>query len=68
MGSQLVFLSVAAVTVLSGATATAITLTVDTRAKPAAKSLVDGLMQIALLGAGALVALYERWRIRKTPA
>jgi hypothetical protein len=39
------------------ATATAITLTVDTRARPVAKSLVDGLMQIALLGAGALVAL-----------
>jgi hypothetical protein len=49
--------SVAAVTMLGGATATAITLTVDTRARPAAKSLVDGSMQIALLGAGALVAL-----------
>jgi hypothetical protein len=43
--------------ILSGATATVITLTVDTHARPAARSLVDGLMQIELLGAGALVAL-----------
>jgi hypothetical protein len=57
MESQIVFLSVAAVTVLRGATATAITLTVDTRSRPAARSLVDGLMQITLLGAGALVAM-----------
>jgi hypothetical protein len=59
MESQLVFLSVATVTVLSGATATVITLTVDVRSKPGIQSLVEGLMRIAILGAGALVALTD---------
>jgi hypothetical protein len=57
MESQLVLLSVAAVTVLSGAAATIITLTVDGRKRPLIQSVVEGLMRIALLGAGTLVAL-----------
>jgi hypothetical protein len=57
MESQLVLISVAAVTVLSGATATILTLTVDVRKRPLMHSLVEGLMRIALLGAGTLVAL-----------
>jgi hypothetical protein len=57
MESQLVLISVAAVTVLSGATATILTLAVDVRKRPLMHSLVEGLMRIALLGAGTLVAL-----------
>jgi hypothetical protein len=59
MESQLVFLSIATVTVLSGATATVITLTVDVRSRPGIQSLVEGLMRIAILGAGTLVALTD---------
>jgi hypothetical protein len=57
MESQLVFIAVAAVTVLSGATAIILTLTVDVSKRPLMQSLVEGLMRIALLGAGTLVAL-----------
>jgi hypothetical protein len=57
MDSQLVLMSVAAVTVLSGAAATILTLTIDVRKRPLIQSLVEGLMRIALLGAGTLVAL-----------
>jgi hypothetical protein len=57
MESQLVLISVAAVTVLSGATATILTLTVDIGKSPLAHSLVEGLMRIALLGAATLVSL-----------
>ena len=57
MESQLVLISVAALTVFSAATATVITLTVDVRSRPGIQSLVEGLMRIALLGAGTLVAL-----------
>jgi hypothetical protein len=52
-------ITVAAVTMLSGATATLITLTVDTRDRPGLQSLVEALMRIAVLGAGALVALTD---------
>lgn len=57
MESQLVLISVAAVAVLSGAAATIITLTINVRKRPLMQSLVEGLMRIALLGAGTLVAL-----------
>jgi hypothetical protein len=57
MESQLVLISVAAVTVLSGATATILTLTIDVSKRPLIKSLVEGLMRIALLGAATLVSL-----------
>jgi hypothetical protein len=57
MESQLVLISVAAVTVLSGATATILTLTVDINTRPLMQSLVEGLMRIALLGAATLVSL-----------
>jgi hypothetical protein len=59
MQSQVVLISVAAVTVLSGSAATVITLTVDVRNRPGIESLVEGLMRIAILGAGALVALTD---------
>jgi hypothetical protein len=57
MESQLVLIAVAAVTVVSGATATILTLTVDSRKRPLMQSLVEGLMRIALLGAATLVSL-----------
>jgi hypothetical protein len=57
MESQLVLISVASVTVLSGATATILTLTIDVRKTPLIHSLVEGLMRIALLGAATLVSL-----------
>jgi hypothetical protein len=57
MESQLALISIAAVTVLSGGAAAAITLMVDVRSRPGIQSLVEGLMRIAILGAGALVAL-----------
>jgi hypothetical protein len=57
MESQLVLISVASVTVLSGATATILTLAIDFRKTPLIHSLVEGLMRIALLGAATLVSL-----------
>lgn len=57
MKPQLVLISIAAVTVVSGATATILTLTVDVSKRPLVQSLVEGLMRIALLGAAALVSL-----------
>jgi hypothetical protein len=57
MDSQLVLIAVAAVTVLSGATAVILTLTVDVRKRPLLQSLVEGLMRIAVLGAATLVSL-----------
>jgi hypothetical protein len=57
MESQLILTAVAAVTVISGAAATILTLTVDVRERPLAHSLVEGLMRIALLGAATLVSL-----------
>lgn len=57
MESQYVLTAVAAVTVLSGATATILTLTVDINKRPLVHSLVEGLMRIALLGAATLVSL-----------
>jgi hypothetical protein len=57
MESQLVLISVAAVTVLSGATATIPTLTVDIHKRPLLHSLVEGLMRVAPLGAATLVSL-----------
>jgi hypothetical protein len=57
MESQLVLTAVAAVTVLSGATATILTLTVDVNKRPLIQSLVEGLMRIALLGAATLISL-----------
>jgi hypothetical protein len=57
MESHLALISIAAVTVLSGGAAAIITLTVDVRSRPGIQSLVEGLMRIAILGAGALVAL-----------
>ena len=59
MQSQTALISIAAVTVLSAAAATIITLTVDIRSRPGVRSLVEGLMRIAILGAGALVALTD---------
>ena len=59
MESQLALISIAAVTVLSGGAAAAITLMVDVRSRPGIQSLVEGLMRIAILGAGALVALTD---------
>ena len=57
MESQQVLIAVAAVTVISGATATILTLTVDVSKRPLIHSLVEGLMRIALLGAATLVSL-----------
>ena len=57
MESQLVLISVAAVTVLSGAVATILTLTIDVSKRPLIQSLVEGLMRISLLGAATLVSL-----------
>lgn len=59
MQSRTALISIAAVTVLSAAAATIITLTVDIRSRPGVQSLVEGLMRIAILGAGALVALTD---------
>ena len=57
MESQLVLISVATVTALSAAAATIVTLTVDVRRRPLIRSLVEGLMRVALLGAATLVSL-----------
>ncbi|WP_353646700.1 hypothetical protein [Mesorhizobium sp. WSM2239] len=57
MDSQHVLIVVAAVTALSGATATILTLTIDVSKRPLIQSLVEGLMRIALLGAATLVSL-----------
>ncbi len=59
MESHLALISIAAVTVLSGGAAAIITLKVDVRSRPGIQSLVEGLMRIAILGAGALVALTD---------
>jgi hypothetical protein len=54
---QLVLISVAAVTILSGAAAVILTLMVDVSERPLAQNLVEGLLRIALLGAATLVSL-----------
>jgi hypothetical protein len=55
MESRLALISIAVVTVASGGTVTINTLTVDLPSRPGIQSLVEGLMPIAILGAGALV-------------
>ncbi|NGO54214.1 hypothetical protein [Allomesorhizobium camelthorni] len=62
MESQFALISIATVTVLSGGAAAIITLTVDVRERPGIQSVVEGLMRIAILGAGALVALTDGGR------
>lgn len=52
------FFSIAAVTVISEGAAI-ITLTVDVRSRPGILNLAEGLMRIAILGGGALVALTD---------
>lgn len=56
-GTQILFRSVLGLTVASTSAATAIACAVDTRQKPAAPRLVDRLMEIVVLGAGAITAL-----------
>lgn len=55
--TQILFWSVLALTIASASAATAIACAVDMRERPAARRLVDRLMQIAVLGAGAITAL-----------
>jgi hypothetical protein len=57
----IVFTTVVALTVLSAGSATAIVIAVDTRAKPAARVVAVRLMEIALLGAGAVIALLNAY-------
>jgi hypothetical protein len=52
-----VFFTVLALTLLSASSAAAIALMVDTRTRPSAALVVRRLMQVALLGASAMVAL-----------
>ncbi|MBS3652581.1 hypothetical protein KEU06_28810 [Pseudaminobacter sp. 19-2017] len=54
---EIVFTTVVALTVLSAASATVIVLLVDTRARPGARIVAARLMEIAVLGAGAVIAL-----------
>ena len=54
---QILFWSVLGLTVASASAATAIACAVDMRQRPAARRLVDHLMQIAVLGTGAITAL-----------
>ena len=51
------FVAVIGLTVASVVAAVSIAVTVDTKSRPAARRVVDRLMQIAVLGAGAIVAL-----------
>ena len=55
--TQLLFWSVLGLTVASASAAVTVACAVDTRQRPAARRLVDRLMQISVLGAGALAAL-----------
>jgi hypothetical protein len=57
MESQQVPIAVVLVTIISGAAATILTLTVDIGKRPLVHSLVEGLMRITLLGASTLVSL-----------
>ncbi len=57
MSEQMVFMAVVGISVASAAAGAAIAVVVDTRRRPAARRVVERLMQIALLGAGAIVAL-----------
>ncbi len=57
MSDELVFMAVVGISVASAVAAAAIAVAVDTRRRPAARKVIDRLMQIALLGAGAIVAL-----------
>jgi hypothetical protein len=58
---EIVFTIVVALTVLSAGSATAIVIAVDTRAKPGARVVAAQLMEIALLGAGAVIALLNAY-------
>lgn len=57
---SLIFASVLALTVLSGAAATVVAFVGNARSNAAHRRLVEILSQIALLGAGALIALLGR--------
>lgn len=57
MSEHILFLAVLASSVASAAAAAAIAVAVDTRRRPAAGKVIERLMQIAMLGAGAIVAL-----------
>lgn len=57
MSHEMVFAAVLGLSVASAAAAVAIAVAVDTKRRPAAARAVDRLMQVALLGAGAIVAL-----------
>lgn len=57
MSYELVFMAVVGLSVASAAAAVSIAVAVDTRSRPAARKVVDRLMQIAVLGAGAIIAL-----------
>lgn len=54
---EVVFATVVALTILSAGSATAIVLVVDTRARPGARIVAVRLMEVAVLGAGAIAAL-----------
>lgn len=53
----LVFFTVLTLTLLSASSAVTIALTVDTRTRPSAALVIRSLMQVTLLGTGAIVAL-----------
>ncbi|MBS3652092.1 hypothetical protein KEU06_26165 [Pseudaminobacter sp. 19-2017] len=57
---EIVFTTVVVLTVLSAGSATAIVIAVDTRARPGARIVAVRLMKIAVLGAGAVIALLDR--------
>ncbi|MBS3651932.1 hypothetical protein KEU06_25320 [Pseudaminobacter sp. 19-2017] len=56
---EIVFTTVVALTVLTAGSATVIVLVVDTRARPGAKTVAARLMEIAVVGAGAVIALLD---------
>jgi hypothetical protein len=58
---EIVYATVVALTVLSAASATVIVIAVDTRARPGARIVAARLMEIALLGAGAVIALLNAY-------
>ncbi|MCT7378330.1 hypothetical protein [Chelativorans salis] len=57
---HLIFATVLALTVVSGTVATMVAVLDDTRGNKAHRRLVEALSQVALLGAGAIIALLSR--------
>lgn len=60
MSFHLIFATVLALTVVSGAVATVLAMVGDAQNNRAQRRIIEVLSQIALLGAGAMIALLAR--------